>query len=191
MTTKDIHAIKEMESKAKKSCIVYFQLLHSHLKSLSNNDLKGTQTEYGFKLAFVTLFGQDVQTFTGTMFFNVDQLEKQLDKEEFQETRSMAAFRDTSSRLGNDADADDAYIGPIYDEEPMDIVQTNAENNIFATAQQHAEQPEFNNKGKVDQNAEQCHEKRPFIASLADSKTTELSNQSLKYENICLKKTAV
>ncbi|GJW37722.1 hypothetical protein Tco_0060642 [Tanacetum coccineum] len=27
------------------------------------------------------------------MFLNVDQLEKQLDKEEFQETRSMAAFR--------------------------------------------------------------------------------------------------
>ncbi|GJX81338.1 hypothetical protein Tco_0330819 [Tanacetum coccineum] len=131
------------------------------------------------------------------MLLNMDQLEKQLDKEEFQETRSMAAFRtkegkvdtskalyaslvitessgtefrkyDTSSRLGNDADADDAYIRSIYDEEPMDTVQTNAENNIFPTAQQHAEQPEFNNKGKVDQNAEQCHEKRPLIASLTD-----------------------
>nr|GEU69050.1 hypothetical protein [Tanacetum cinerariifolium] len=26
--------------------------------------------------------------------------------------------------------------------------------------QQHTEQPEFNNEGKVDQNAEQCHDKR-------------------------------
>ncbi|GJU13877.1 hypothetical protein Tco_1136273 [Tanacetum coccineum] len=81
------------------------------------------------------------------MFLNLDQLEKQLDKEEFQENGSMAAFRmqtkegkvdtckeldaslvdmegsgteskkqDTSSRSENDADADDEYIKPAYDE---------------------------------------------------------------------------
>ncbi|GJV53876.1 hypothetical protein Tco_1449617 [Tanacetum coccineum] len=62
------------------------------------------------------------------MFLNVDQLEKQLDKEEFQEIGSIASFKkawdrikeqDTSSRSGNDAHADDAYIRPIYDKEPM------------------------------------------------------------------------
>ncbi|GJU92976.1 hypothetical protein Tco_1317732 [Tanacetum coccineum] len=40
-----------------------------------------------------TLFDQDVQNFTCSMLRNLDQLEKQLDKEEFQETRSMDAFR--------------------------------------------------------------------------------------------------
>ncbi|GJY98303.1 hypothetical protein Tco_0515213 [Tanacetum coccineum] len=69
--------------------------------------------------------------------------------------------QDTSSRSGNDAHADDADIRPIYDEEPMVEVQTTAEINIFATGQQHTEQPEFNNKGKVDQNAEQCHDTCP------------------------------
>ncbi|GJZ18475.1 hypothetical protein Tco_0554598 [Tanacetum coccineum] len=73
--------------------MVSFRQLHSHLKLLSKNDLKGTRTESGFKRAFATLFGQDIETFTGTMFLNVDQLEKQLDKEEFQEIRSMAAFK--------------------------------------------------------------------------------------------------
>ncbi|GKD69135.1 hypothetical protein Tco_1323225 [Tanacetum coccineum] len=73
--------------------MVSFQRLHSHLKLLSSNHLKGNQTECGFKRAFVTLFGQDVDTFTGTMFLNMDQLEKQLDKEEFQEIGSMAAFK--------------------------------------------------------------------------------------------------
>ncbi|GJX19095.1 hypothetical protein Tco_0221772 [Tanacetum coccineum] len=73
--------------------MVYFRQLHSHLKLLSNNDLQGTRTESGFKRAFATLFGQGIVTFTGTMFLNVDQLEKQLDKEEFQEIRSMAAFK--------------------------------------------------------------------------------------------------
>ncbi|GKA34869.1 hypothetical protein Tco_0721298, partial [Tanacetum coccineum] len=73
--------------------MVYFRQLHSHLKLLSNNDLKGTCTEYGFKCAFTTLFGQDLKTFTGTMFLNLDQLEKKLDNEEFQEIGSMASFK--------------------------------------------------------------------------------------------------
>ncbi|GKB04727.1 hypothetical protein Tco_0832922 [Tanacetum coccineum] len=46
-----------------------------------------------FERAFASLFDQDVQTFTGSMLLNLDQLEKQLDKEEFQETESMDAFR--------------------------------------------------------------------------------------------------
>ncbi|GKB42657.1 hypothetical protein Tco_0887599 [Tanacetum coccineum] len=97
--------------------------------------------------------------------------------------------QDTSSRSGNDAHADDADIRPIYDEEPMVEVQTTAEINIFATGQQHTEQPEFNNEGKVDQNAEQCHDTCPLPAHLTDNHTTELSNQSLEFENIRLKKT--
>ncbi|GJS38087.1 retrovirus-related pol polyprotein from transposon TNT 1-94, partial [Tanacetum coccineum] len=63
--------------------------------------------------------------------------------------------QDTSSRSGNDAHVDDADIRPIYNEEPMAEVQTTAEINIFATGQQHTEQPEFINEGEVDQNAEQ------------------------------------
>ncbi|GKB04967.1 hypothetical protein Tco_0833162 [Tanacetum coccineum] len=45
-----------------------------------------------FKRAFMSLFGQDDDTFTNTMLFNVDQLQKQLDEDEFQEDESMAAF---------------------------------------------------------------------------------------------------
>ncbi|GKA55220.1 hypothetical protein Tco_0754169 [Tanacetum coccineum] len=73
--------------------MVSFRQLHSHLKLLSNKYLKGTRIESGFKRAFGTLFGQDIETFTGTMFLNVDQLEKQLYKEEFQDIRSMAFFK--------------------------------------------------------------------------------------------------
>ncbi|GKA76054.1 hypothetical protein Tco_0782432 [Tanacetum coccineum] len=89
----DEQQMQQIQDKAKKSCMVSFRLLHSHLKLLSNSDLKGTRTECGFKSAFATLFGQDVETFTGTMFLNMDQLEKQLDKEEFQEIGSMTAFK--------------------------------------------------------------------------------------------------
>ncbi|GJR61425.1 retrotransposon protein, putative, ty1-copia subclass [Tanacetum coccineum] len=40
--------------------------------------------------ALMTLFGQDNETFTSTMSLNLDQLQRQLDKDEFQEDKSMA-----------------------------------------------------------------------------------------------------
>nr|GEY57520.1 hypothetical protein [Tanacetum cinerariifolium] len=82
-----------MQDKAKESCMVSFRRLLSYLKLLSNNNLKGTRYECGFERAFAALFDQDIQTFTCSMLLNLDQLEKQLDKEEFQEIRSIDAFR--------------------------------------------------------------------------------------------------
>ncbi|GJY37921.1 hypothetical protein Tco_0424285 [Tanacetum coccineum] len=255
--TKDVHAIKYKMSKAKERCMAYFRSLHSHLQVLSKEDLKGTRIEHGFKRAFMSLFGQDVDTFTSTMLLNVDQLQKQLDKDEFQEDGSMAAFwvvnnqfqkfidsqftldydsqmtnkyfvkyteievkhfrdtllqhmgnvkksvaertchqrqtdstvQDESSRSGNDTDADDADIRPIYDEEPMAEVQLTAECNIFAIGQQHTEQPEIINEGRVDQYPEQCQVKSPMLDSSPDNQTTDYSKQSLESGNILLKKT--
>ncbi|GJR76560.1 putative transposon, En/Spm-like protein [Tanacetum coccineum] len=94
-----------------------------------------------------------------------------------------------ASRSLNDAHVDDADIRPIDNEEPMAEVQTTADDNVSATGQQHTEQPEFNNEGKVDQNAEQCHDIRPLPAKLTDNMTTKLSDQLLESENVCLKKT--
>ncbi|GKE71557.1 hypothetical protein Tco_1529629 [Tanacetum coccineum] len=90
---------------------------------------------------------------------------------------------------GNDTDADDVDIRPIYDEEPMAEVQLTAECNIFATGQQHTEQPEIINEGRVDQYTEECQVISPLLSSSLDNKTTEFSNQSLESENIFLKKT--
>ncbi|GJX18097.1 hypothetical protein Tco_0218929 [Tanacetum coccineum] len=59
---------------------------------LSKGDSKGTRIEHGFKREFTSLFGQDVDTFTRTMLLQVDKLQKQLDKDEFQEDGSMTAF---------------------------------------------------------------------------------------------------
>ncbi|GJW85317.1 retrovirus-related pol polyprotein from transposon TNT 1-94 [Tanacetum coccineum] len=58
--------------------------------------------------------------------------------------------QDDSSRSGNDTDADDADIRPIYDEEPMAEVQLTVECNIFAIGQQHTEQPKIIIEGRVD-----------------------------------------
>ncbi|GJW69179.1 hypothetical protein Tco_0123603 [Tanacetum coccineum] len=73
--------------------------------------------------------------------------------------RTDSTVQDESSKSGNDTDADDADIRPIYDEEPM------------------AEYPE------------QCQVKSPMLDSSPDNQTTEYSKQSLESENILLKKT--
>nr|GEW00365.1 hypothetical protein [Tanacetum cinerariifolium] len=99
--TKDVHAIKYNMSKAKERRMTYFRSLHSHLQVLSKEDLKGTHIEHGFKQTFMSLFGQDVDTFTSTMLINVYQLQKQLDKDEFQEDGTMAAFWVDNNILSN------------------------------------------------------------------------------------------
>nr|GEV08227.1 hypothetical protein [Tanacetum cinerariifolium] len=78
-------------------------------------------------------------------------------------SRTKSKEQDTSSKSGNDAH-DDADIRPIYDEEPMAEVQTTAKINVFAIGQQHTEQPECNNEGKVVQNVKEYHDTSPLPA---------------------------
>ncbi|GJZ47370.1 hypothetical protein Tco_0601202 [Tanacetum coccineum] len=82
---RELHQLQQMQDKAKESCMTSFRLLHSHLKVLSIKE--------GFKRACVALFDQDTLTFRELLLLNLDHLEKQLDKEEFQETESIDAFR--------------------------------------------------------------------------------------------------
>ncbi|GJQ96065.1 hypothetical protein Tco_0007204 [Tanacetum coccineum] len=93
--------MQQIQDKAKESCMVSFRQLHSHLKLLSNNDLKGTRTESGFKRAFATLFGQDLETFTGTI----------------NETESERHV--SSSRSGKDTHAENANINSVNDQVPL------------------------------------------------------------------------
>ncbi|GJT66035.1 hypothetical protein Tco_1017515 [Tanacetum coccineum] len=82
---RELYQLQQMQDKAKESCMISFRLLHSHLQVLS---IKG-----GFERACVALFDQDTLTFRELLLLNLDHLEKQLDKEEFQETESIDAFR--------------------------------------------------------------------------------------------------
>nr|GEY39138.1 retrovirus-related Pol polyprotein from transposon TNT 1-94 [Tanacetum cinerariifolium] len=75
---------------------------------------------------------------------------------------------DTSKALDASLVDKESNIRPIYDEEPMAEVQMTAEINVFAIGQQHTEQPEFNNEGEVDHNAEECHDTCLLPAILTD-----------------------
>ncbi|GJS28038.1 putative reverse transcriptase domain-containing protein [Tanacetum coccineum] len=76
----------------------------------------------------------------------------------------------------------DTGKGPyMMKREPTVEVQTTAEINVFATGQQHTEQPEFNNEGKVDQNAELVlHMSLPLNSELGiHDHSNELSSSKL------------
>ncbi|GJT10659.1 hypothetical protein Tco_0857701 [Tanacetum coccineum] len=146
---------------------------------------------------FIEYTQLEIREFRDTLIQHMEYVKKSIDKRalhkrDLVDTESSGIEfekQDTSSRPGNDADADNADIKPVYDEEPMAEVQLTAECNVFATRQQHSEQPKFNNEGEVDQNTEQCHDTRPLPAKLSNNQITELLYQSIEYKNICLKKT--
>lgn len=69
-------------------CTECFRLLHSHIKSLFE------QSGYsrGYRRAFVTLFGHDIESFTVTMTLYLDQLQQQMDRADFSESCCTAAY---------------------------------------------------------------------------------------------------
>ncbi|GJX70278.1 hypothetical protein Tco_0307449 [Tanacetum coccineum] len=207
--TKDVHAIKYKISKAKERCMAYFRSLHSHFQVLSKEDLIGTRIKHGFKRAFLSFFGPDDDIFTKKYFVEYTGIEvkhfkdtllqhlgnvkkfvtertrhqKQYDRKvkkrqmQMQESKvdtgkaldaslvvtvssgTESEVQDEGSRSENDTDANDADIRPIYDQELMAEVQLPAE---------------F---------------KSPLLDPLPEKQATELLNQSIESENICLKQT--
>ncbi|GKC75499.1 hypothetical protein Tco_1126273 [Tanacetum coccineum] len=72
---------------------------------LSKEDLKGTRIEYGFKRTHESKVDLGKALDVGLVVM--------------ESSGTKSEVQDTSSRLGNDTDTDDADIRPIYDEEPM------------------------------------------------------------------------
>nr|GEW68223.1 hypothetical protein [Tanacetum cinerariifolium] len=93
--------------------------------------------------------------------------------------------QDDNNRSGNDTDANDADIRPIYGEEPMDEVQLTTECNISAIGQQHTEQPKIINEGSVDQHTEE-HRFSPNKSYVVYEKTSPGSDLRWKPTGILL-----
>ncbi|GJR19487.1 hypothetical protein Tco_0968014 [Tanacetum coccineum] len=132
----------------------------------------------------------EIPEFRDTLIQHMESIKKSIDKRALHkreyDSRVNGRKMQTTEEMVDTSKALDANIRPIYNEEPMAEEQLSADNNAFSMGQQHTEQPEFNNEGEVDQNAEKCHDTCRLLAKLTDNQTAELSNQSLKYENISL-----
>ncbi|GKA78039.1 hypothetical protein Tco_0784576, partial [Tanacetum coccineum] len=185
-----------IQDKSKESCMVSFQRLHSHLKRLSNNDLKGSRTENGFGRAFATLFGQDFKTFTGTMFLNMDQLQKQLDNNEFQEIGSMASFKVLETQfqmfIKSKIYLNDEYIS--IDERALH--KREHDNRVNERQTQATMEKDTSNISGNDADIRPIYDEEPmakvqmtadenvFATGQLHTKTTELSNQLPESENV-------
>ncbi|GJZ32588.1 hypothetical protein Tco_0578024 [Tanacetum coccineum] len=160
---RELHQLQQMQDNAKESCMTSFQLLHSFLQVLSYDESKSRRVS---ERAFMTLFGQDNETFTSTMFLYVDQLQNQLDKDEFQEDKSMAAFwvlnmqfqevdrlqyfldmnitrhrKDSMNKKDEGkTDAVKENIIPVNDQVSSAEVHLTAQHNVLTNEQQHTDQ---------------------------------------------------
>ncbi|GJV86506.1 hypothetical protein Tco_1530444 [Tanacetum coccineum] len=72
-------------------------------------------------------------------------------------------------------------------ERQMQTTEEKVDTSKALDASLHTEQPELNNEGEVDQNAEKCHDTRPLLAKLTDHKITYCVNLEIKYQNQALK----
>nr|GEZ75941.1 hypothetical protein [Tanacetum cinerariifolium]GFA25051.1 hypothetical protein [Tanacetum cinerariifolium] len=62
---RELHQLQLMQENAKESCMTSFRLLHSFLQVLSYDESKSRRVS---ECAFMTLFGQDNETFTKKFF---------------------------------------------------------------------------------------------------------------------------
>ncbi|GJS86265.1 hypothetical protein Tco_0752806 [Tanacetum coccineum] len=119
------------------------------------------------------------------MFLNMDQLEKQFDKEEFQEIGSMAVFKMQTTEGKVDTckvlDASLVNTTSIRTESVEQDTSNKSRNDAHADD---ADIRPIYDEEPIAENAEQCHDKLRLPAILTDNQTTELLNQSLESENI-------
>ncbi|GJR66448.1 hypothetical protein Tco_0012513 [Tanacetum coccineum] len=167
--------------------MAYFRSLHSHLQVLSKDDLKGTHIEHGFRRAFMSIFGQDVDTFTRTMLLNVDQLQKQLDKDEFQEDGSMTAFWVVNNQFQKFIDS---KFTLDYDSQMTDtyFVEYTRLEDYDSTVQD--EQQQSGNEQMLEMQRSDPFMTRPMaelkvpcLIHTPKNQTTEYSKQSLDLKN--------
>ncbi|GJU56640.1 hypothetical protein Tco_1234406 [Tanacetum coccineum] len=137
------HLTKEIISQT--DCKTILTKLRTTFENAFNSEFKARMQKY-------TRF--DAQSLYDAMIFNMDSIGKYMHEINSSPTTNStmtdSTVQDDNSMSGNDTDVDDAYIRPIYDEEPMAEIQLTAE---------------F---------------KSPMLDSSPDNQTTEYSKQSLE-----------
>ncbi|GJW02981.1 hypothetical protein Tco_1561837 [Tanacetum coccineum] len=77
--------LQERQRQTKEACIGYFESIKKHSTSLQNLRFTCTGTEVGFKRPFQIYFGEEHDTFRQKLFYNMNQLQVQPDKEDLHE----------------------------------------------------------------------------------------------------------
>ncbi|GKA62482.1 hypothetical protein Tco_0762001 [Tanacetum coccineum] len=149
----------------------------------SKEDLKGTCIEHGFKRAFMSLFGQDDDTFTSTI-----QYQKFIDSQ---------FSLDYDSQMTNEYFAKYTGIEVKQFRDTLLQYMSNVKKSVAERTrhQRHGIESEVQDDSSRTlikaglTSTEQCQVKSPMLDSSLDNMTTEFSSQSLKSKNSFLKNT--
>ncbi|GJX07632.1 hypothetical protein Tco_0195564, partial [Tanacetum coccineum] len=126
-----------------------FEKEDSNSEIASSKLVKESSLDYATKDYFAEYTGIEVKQFRDTflqLMGNVKKSDTERTRHQIQYDKRLNKRQMQTQESKIDTDANDADIRPIYDEEPMAEVQLTAECNIFATEQQHTEQPKIINK---------------------------------------------
>ncbi|GJX28611.1 hypothetical protein Tco_0236690, partial [Tanacetum coccineum] len=151
-----------------------------------STSLKGSRSgEDGFKAHLQHLWSRSEETFTGTMFLYMDQLQKQLDNEEFQEIESMSTFKKSIGERAHIKWEFERKVNEKTIQKTDGKADTSNASGALDARQQHYWQQNSINQGKVVHgHVNNVYDTCPLPAKLIDDKTIELLNQLLESENV-------
>ncbi|GJU22949.1 hypothetical protein Tco_1156291 [Tanacetum coccineum] len=206
---RELLQLQQMQDKAKESCMASFRLLHSLLQyfiAYTRTDVQQFRDTLIQHMAVKKSIDESAQH-KREYDRRVNDRKMQTKEGKVDSSKALDAGlvvtesngtesekHVTSSKSGNDTHAEDADIKPVNNKEPMAEVQMTAEYNVLSNGQQHAEQPEFKNEGRVDQVAKQYQVKSPLLGDellktndmVEKEVYNELSNRFLQLEKHCL-----
>ncbi|GJW52145.1 hypothetical protein Tco_0093496 [Tanacetum coccineum] len=91
---REMHQLQQMQDKAKEKCMKSFRLLH-HISKFFQSRENSNGHVWHYLIQIINIYRE-------SLLLNLDNLEKQLDIEEFQETESIGAFSSDGSQRGKE-----------------------------------------------------------------------------------------
>ncbi|GKB07112.1 hypothetical protein Tco_0835345, partial [Tanacetum coccineum] len=76
---RELHQLKQMQDKAKESCMISFRLLHSHLKQLDREEFQETESIDAFR-SFLEYTRTEIQQFHDTLIQHMESVKKSIDE---------------------------------------------------------------------------------------------------------------
>ncbi|GKD71289.1 hypothetical protein Tco_1325379 [Tanacetum coccineum] len=89
---REFQHLQERLTKTRKDCSLYFELIKKHLKYLQTIRWDGWGAEEGFNRAIQRYFSDNCDTFRKKLSYNINNLQRQIEKEYLHESESRKCF---------------------------------------------------------------------------------------------------
>ncbi|GKB10333.1 hypothetical protein Tco_0844256 [Tanacetum coccineum] len=146
--------LQERHTKTRKDCSVYFELIKKHSKYLQTIRWNGWGAKEGFSRAIRRYFGDNRDTFSKKLSYNIDHFQRQIEKVYLHKYDERARVDKVVS------DVENVVARPSYDNNTLiEVHHSNNDTfeNVFALEIQNHERLEVKNCKKVNREAQQAN----------------------------------